>query len=147
MTLYERMNTIALVQTYATDRQDLFGLNDRIYSDVKRGMSFTVGETGNNEANLINIIKIQLKRVGNPGNLSCQLYAADAAHKPTGSVLAASSFSQGNFPIGILTSSLFSMTPSYVLQAGLEYCFVLSASGGDFSYNYYVLYVSMSANE
>ena len=150
MTLYERIDTLALADAYATDVQNRFEFASasKIYGDTRLGMAFTVGQIGTNEANTISNITVRLMRLGSPGNISCNLYLADANHKPTGNVLSASTVLQNDITTNSAGQEIvFQMTPSYVLAAGTEYCFILYAASGDSSSNYYFVYVSGCLSE
>lgn len=145
MALYERINTVALADAYTTDTQDQFAFvsTSKIFGNTRLGMAFTVGQTGTNEANAISNITVRLRRIGSPGNLSCNLYLADGNHRPTGGSLSAGTVLQNDVTTSTAGQAVtFTMTPSYVLAAGTEYCFVLHAASGDSSFNYYLAYVS-----
>lgn len=141
MVLYERINTVALADLYTTDPQSKWLSAAQIGGLYRYGMAFTIGQTGTNEANTLSSFKIKLVRYGSPGTLQCNLYLADANHKPTGAVLAAGTVLQSSVPeseeTDIETEVTIEMTPSYVLAAGTEYCFILIAPSGDASNVYW----------
>ena len=69
------------------------------------------------------------KRQSTPGDLTVRLYAADAAHKPTGPVLAT-----GTFDADTLDDTIpdwFSLAFVYAFAADTEYCLMGFCAGGD----------------
>jgi hypothetical protein len=92
------------------------------------GMQFTTGTT----CHSVSRIDLSLKRTGTtPGTVTVELYAADAAHLPTGSVLTTGTISGNALGVG------YSTVPVSVIQITLssstEYCIVVKAVAGDVS--------------
>ena len=83
-------------------------------------------------------IKVWIKRVGNPGDIICEVKAADVNHKPTGDVLATKTLTQGEINTDYAWVS-FAVGPC-VLSDSTEYCFYFKVAGAGPSDSYYWTY-------
>lgn len=99
---------------------NIFGVN-------QKGQTFTtVG------AFTINQVKLKLLTGAGSTNITAYLYLADAAHKPTGGILATSdTLSSGGFGADPGSWQTFTFGTPYALSATTEYAIVLTAPAGD----------------
>lgn len=98
-----------------------------------RGMAFTVGTVGTNEAHTLTSIKLLAGRVNSPGTLTLNVYADDGSGKPTGASLSSGTINANGFTTDAGGAWQEITMSSYALQASTKYIIVESAASGDTS--------------
>lgn len=123
------------------------GLGLRIFHDTvtpkysRWSQSFTPDIT-----HTVKKIKMWMKRVGNAGTITFDLYAADANHRPTGAVLATGTKAATAISDTTYTwYEVISLGTGIELTASSKYVIVVSASAGDEDNNY-VLFHGKTGN-
>lgn len=96
-----------------------------VWSDYWRGQTFTT----TTECDISNI-KLNLKKLGNPGEFTVELFAVDGSHNPTGPGLGVKNLNGDNFTTSFKWYNI-SFGSSVHLNAGTIYSFVLDAQDGD----------------
>ena len=98
---------------------------DDIYGNDWADQQFTTGAV----SHTITSVRVNLKRVGSPGDVILSLYYADAAHKPTGNAIVSDTL-DGDVFAEVSTWYEFTLTETR-LEADQEFAIVIRATTGN----------------
>ena len=122
MTFYERYNTG--IDAYTS-----------LYGDKWRAETFTIGNTGTNEAHDITSVKLLSYRTGSPGTVTVSIRAVDGDGLPTGADLTSGTLDGNTFTTELMGLWYeFGLTP-YGLSAATKYAIVSRVTAGDVGNN------------